>query len=208
MLIHRWDGPVDDTEWWDFVRAPHLAHLVAPGKGRELPVVVPTQYLVLGSPATPVVVLHLAMANPIWSAIEESARVLLSVAGDWAFIPASWKAIDDEDPSRGIPTTYYAAVQMSGDAETIDEQEAKLSILRHQLGSYQPDDGHVDPSEHEKSLPAIRGIRISVTEVRAKFKYGGNVDSSHRRAVASKLNERNRPGDAAARSHVLRRLDN
>jgi len=32
----------------------------------------------------------------------------LSVAGDWAFIPGSWKAIGDEDPEYGIPTTYYA----------------------------------------------------------------------------------------------------
>ena len=32
--------------------------------------------------------------------------VVLSVAGDWAYIPPVWKAIADEDPRYGIPTTY------------------------------------------------------------------------------------------------------
>ena len=44
----------------------------------------------------------------------EPARVL-SVAGDWAYIPSAWKAIGDEDPGLGVPTTYYAAVQFIGD---------------------------------------------------------------------------------------------
>ncbi|MHB1988091.1 MAG: FMN-binding negative transcriptional regulator [Acidimicrobiales bacterium] len=205
MLIHRWDGPTDEAEWWEFVREPRLAHLVAPGAGRELPVVVPTQYVILGSPGEPEVVLHLARPNPVWAALEESTRVLLSIAGDWAFIPASWKATGVEDPARGIPTTYYASVQLIGEAHVIDDHEGKLAILRHQLAAFQPDDGHVDRSEHEKSLPAIRGIRIPVTAVRAKFKYGGNVDVEHRRAVASKLAARAGPGDARARAHVLRR---
>ena len=31
-----------------------------------------------------------------------------------AAVPAAWKAIGDEDPTLGIPTTYYAAVQLVG----------------------------------------------------------------------------------------------
>ena len=46
-----------------------------------------------------------------------------------------------------------------------------------------------------------------MTEVRAKFKYGGNVDAAHRVAVAEHLAERGGPGDAAARAYVLRTLE-
>ena len=46
---------------------------------------------------------------------------MLSVAGDWAFIPSEWKAIGGEDPALGIPTTYYAAVQLKGHAEIRDD---------------------------------------------------------------------------------------
>ncbi|MDT4917075.1 MAG: transcriptional regulator, partial [Pseudonocardiales bacterium] len=50
-----------------------------------------------------------------------------------------------------------------------------------------------------------RGIRLAVREVRAKFKYGGNVDDAHRAEVARRLAERGGPGDAAALGHLRRR---
>jgi transcriptional regulator len=45
-----------------------------------------------------------------------------------------------------------------------------------------------------------------VEQVSAKFKYGGNVDEPHRRAVAERLQARGGPGDDAAAGHVGRRL--
>jgi transcriptional regulator len=207
VLIHPWDRPLDDDEWWEFVRQPRLGHLVAPGAGRDVPLVVPTQYVVVGTPGQPEVVLHLARPNPVFEALAESPKVVLSVAGDWAFVPASWKAIGGEDPARGIPTTYYSAVQLIGEAEVVDDAEAKLEILRLQLATFQPDDGHLDPSEHRKSLPSIRGIHMRNIDVRAKAKYGGNVDEEHRRAVAARLAARHGPGDGRARAHVLRRTE-
>jgi transcriptional regulator len=207
MLIHDWDAALDDDEWWEFVKGHLFGHLVAPGRHRELPVVVPTQFLLLGTPKTPEIVLHLARPNPIWKALEENPRVLMSVAADWSFIPSSWKAIGDEDPDEGVPTTYYAAVQMSGRAEVVEDPEGKASILRKQLAALQPDIHRLDPAAQPSQLPAIRGIRIGSLEVRAKFKYGGNVDADHRLAVADHLRRRAGAGDEAARLHLLRRLD-
>lgn len=214
VLVHPWDAPVDDAEAWSFVRAQGFGHLVAPGR-RELPVVVPTQFVVVptqfeaGEPtaaAGPDVLLHLARPNPVWAAIEENPTVLLSIAGDWAYVPSTWKAIDGEDPALGIPTTYYAAVQVVGEATVVDDEEGKLDILRRQLGAYEPETAHADPSVHRRRLTGIRGLRLWVREINGKFKYGGNVDAAHRLAVASRLAERGRPGDAAARAHVLRRM--
>ena len=200
MLIHPWDRGAGD-EWRAFVTEQGFGHLVASGRGRDVPVVVPTQFVLDGD----VVVLHLARPNPIWPAIAENPMVLLSVAGDWAYIPSSWKAIGDEDPRFGIPTTYYAAVQLIGPATVIDGEDV-AAVLRTQLGLLQPNGDQVDPSEHGSKLRTIRGLRIPVTEVRAKFKYGGNVDAAHRLAVAERLAERDGPGDAAARAYVLRTL--
>jgi transcriptional regulator len=50
-------------------------------------------------------------------------------------------------------------------------------------------------------------MRIEITAVRAKFKYGGNVDRAHRAAVAEHLAERDGPGDAAALAQLTRRLE-
>ena len=206
MLVHPWDAPLDDDETWAFVRSQGFGHLIAPGRGRELPVVVPTQFLVVDAGGVPGVILHLARPNPVWAALAENPSVLLSVAGDWAFVPSAWKAIGEEDPALGIPTTYYAAAQIVGDAEVLDDDEGKLDILRAQLASYEPEVAHADPAVHVRRLPGIRGIRISVREVVGKFKYGGNVDRAHRRAVAERLAERDGPGDVAARTHLIRRL--
>lgn len=206
MLIHRCDEALAEDDWWHFARQPQLGHLVAPGAGRELPVVVPTQYVLDGTPAAATVLLHLAKANPVFEALEQSPLALMSLAGDWAFIPASWKAVGEEDPARGIPTTYYAAVQLEGRVELVDDAAGKLEILRRQLSTFQPDDGHVDPSEHTRQLAAIRGLCMPVEKVRAKFKYGGNVDAAHREKVAEHLAKRGLPGDHQARRYVLRSL--
>ena len=206
MLIHDWDSAIDDDEWWEFVQGHLFGHLVAPGRDRELPVVVPTQFLLVGTPKEPEIILHLARPNPIWKALAENPRVLMSVAGDWAFIPSSWKVVGDEDPAEGIPTTYYAAVQFGGLAEVVEDAEGKASILRRQLAALQPDIHRLDPAEQASQLPAIRGIRIGSLDVKAKFKYGGNVDTAHRLAAADHLERRHGPGDEAARAHLLRRL--
>jgi transcriptional regulator len=154
--------------------------------------------------------LHLVRANPVFGALAESPRVLLSIADDWAFIPSSWKVVGDEDPALGIPTTYYGAVQLVGTATVYDERTEPGSvaeILRRQLAMFQPDVGVADPAaSHAARLLGILGISIAIEEVSAKFKYGGNVDEPHRRAVVEHLQARGAPGDDAAAAHVVRRL--
>jgi transcriptional regulator len=212
VLVHPWDAPLDADEVLTFVRGQGFGHLVAPGR-RDVPVVVPTQF-VLADEATdgripddrfPDVLLHLARPNPVWAALEENPLVVLSVAGDWAYVPSAWKAVGDEDPALGIPTTYYAAAQLVGEAAVLDEDAAKLEVLRRQLAVLEPEVGHADPSVHGRNLPGIRAIRVTVREVVGKFKYGGNVDALHRAAVAERLAARGGPGDAAARAQLLRR---
>jgi transcriptional regulator len=196
------DRPTDDDEWRRFVADHSFGHLTAAGRGRDVPVVVPTQFLLDGDR----ILLHLAGPNPIFSALAEQPRALLSVAGDWAFIPSAWKAIGDEDPALGIPTTYYGAVQMEGDAEVISEPAGVAAVLRLQLADLQPDVTIADPElAHRAKLRSIRAIIIPIDAVRAKFKYGGNVDVEHRHAVADRLLDRDGPGDEIAAAHIHRR---
>ncbi len=202
MLIHPWDSALSDEEWQHFVRAQGFGHLIASGRGRDVAVVVPTQFALVSAE---LVLLHLARPNPVWQALAENPAVLLSVAGDWAYVPAAWKAIADEDPRRGVPTTYYAAAQLIGVAEIVDDVEGKAEILRAQLAVTEPGSDVIDPVEHGRVLNGIRGIRVQVREVRAKFKYGGNADDEHRAAVVERLTERRGVGDGAALAHLLRR---
>jgi transcriptional regulator len=109
-----------------------------------------------------------------------------------------------------VPTSYYATVQLSCDVAVVDEPEAKAAILREQLAHFEPAGGYLEPdAAHEhyrRRLPGIRGLVLTVTSVRAKFKYGGNKEPEHRELLAEHLAERGGRADAAAREHLLRRL--
>ena len=65
----------------------------------------------------------------------------------------------------------------------------------------------VEPGENRyaKQFGAIRGLRLSVTDVRAKFKFGGNRTQQHRDVVASKLGDRGSALDNEARAYTLTR---
>lgn len=195
------DGTGDEARWREFVASQGFGHFVAGGGAeRHVPIVVPTQFLLDGDHLC----FHLAAANPVFEALGENPSVVMSVAGDWAYIPGAWKAVGDEEAPLGIPTTYYAAVQLVGEATAVDDPDAVAEILRRQLALLEPDGGLVDPQQHAGRFPGIRGIEVAVTKVRAKFKYGGNVDEPHRRRIADELAARGGPGDAAARRQLLR----
>lgn len=210
MLIRKHDVAHNDDEWRNFLRNQGFGHLVAGGGSeRSVPIVVPTQFAIdeAEDPGSETIVLHLAKANPIFAALEENRSVVLSVAGDWAYVPTTMKALPDETPDDFVPTTYYAAVQVEGDIEIIDEPGALVDLLRIQLGDLHPTGDFGDPADHGQKLPAIRGLRLPLTKVQAKFKYGGNVDEAHQRHAAIELANRNGPGDAAALQHLTRRLE-
>ena len=202
MLIHRHDAPLEDSEWRAFLKTHDFGELIAPGLGRDLPIVVPTHFLWDGEKE---VVLHLAKPNPVWDALAERPRAMLSVFGAYAYVAGHWTP--DE---YGVPTSYYAAVQLACDVEVIDDQARIAAILERQLGHFQPEGKHAPvqagDNRYGKQLPNIRGIRLNVTDVRAKLKYGSNRTVEHRRAVASKLGERGSPLDLEARDHVLDRI--
>lgn len=199
-MIRDVDRDDDPQRWRAFLTAQGFGHFAAAGRDRDVPVVVPTQYVLRGDE----IVLHLIAGNPVFAALDENPRAVLSVAGDWAFIPGSWKAIEDEDPVLGIPTTYYGAVQVTGTCIVDTDPDAIAAVLRVQLEALDPQGTYVDPTEHAARLRQIRAIHLAIEDVRAKYKYGGNVDQAHRDAVAAHLVERDAPGDRAALTHLRR----
>lgn len=180
MLIHPWDAATSDAEWRDWVATQSVGTLVVPTD--DLPVVVPTHFVWTGEQ----VLLHLARPNPALRALEARPRAVFSVSGDWAYVPSYAKAVEGEDATLGIPTSYYAAVSLACTAELLEGEEL-LALLRAQLERFEPGSGVADPSVHLRRLPGIRGVRLSVESVQAKFKYGGNADEAHRARAAEHL---------------------
>ena len=198
MLVPEVDRASRD-ESLEFLRTHEFGQLVAGGRGRDVAVVVPTQFVMVDDET---ILLHLSRKNPVWPAMAENSAVLLSVASAYSFIPGRWRTIGEEDPEMGIATIYYAAVQARCEATVLDTPEQKLDVLRAQLGQNEPY-LTTDPSAHARLLPGIVAARLTVVELIGKFKFGGNMDVAHRRAVAQRLAERAEPADLAGLPYAL-----
>ncbi|OLC58052.1 MAG: hypothetical protein AUH85_01735 [Chloroflexi bacterium 13_1_40CM_4_68_4] len=206
MLIRQHDAALDETEWRTFLGAHDFGQLIASGRRRDVPIVVPTHFVFDGERT---VRLHLAKPNPVWDAIAENPTVVMAVIDAYTYVPTDWNANAGMPVEYGIPTSYYAAVQAICRATPIDDPDALASILRTQLAHFQPEGGHARPepgaSIYGKNLAAIRGLELTIFDVRAKFKFGGNKEPEHRLRIAERLAERDGPNDARARDHLLRR---
>ena len=208
MLIRSHDAPFDDDEWRTFLREHDFGQLVAAGAGRVTPAITPVHFVYDGE-AT--ILLHLARANPVLAALAENPVAVMAVVGAYTFIPTDWNANSGEAVEYGVPTSYYAAVQATGVCEIIDDPEALAELLRTQLAHFQPAGGHAPvtagDTPYGRQLPAIRGVRLSITDVQAKFKFGGNKTTAHQRSIADHLLERGSPLDREARRQQLRRIE-
>ena len=207
MLIRKVDAALSEDEWKTFLAARDFGELIAAGRGRDVPIVVPTHFIYDGDRT---IRLHLARPNPIWEALAENAVALVSVYGDYAYVPTSWNANPDAPVEFGIPTSYYAAVQATVRVRTVDDPDELASILTAQLAHFQPEGGHapVEPANtYGRRFTEIRGIVGTIEDVRAKFKYGGNKTVEHRLRIAGALGARDRGHDAGARAQLLRRTE-
>ena len=207
MLIKKHDAAISDDEWKTFLAARDFGELIASGRGRDVPVVVPTHFIYDGDHT---IRLHLAVPNPVWEALAENPLALVSVYGDYSYIPTQWNANLGAPIEYGVPTSYYAAVQAVVRTRNVDDPDELAEILRAQLAHFQPEGGHADVlpgNDYGKQFGGIRGIVGTIEEVRAKFKYGGNKTVEHRHAIADRLAERDRGLDTAARAQLLRRTE-
>lgn len=207
MLIHPWDAARDDAEWQQWLAVHDFGQLVVNGPAGEPPFVQPLHFAY--DPERGEALTHLARPNPLWDALEANPEVVLSVVDDYAFVPGPWQAEPDTSPEHGVPTSFYAAVQLRCRAHPVDDPAGKAALLNRQVGHFQPEGGTAEAAAGEvpfgRLLSGIRGLRLEVTGVRAKFKYAGKRTVEVQDRIAGELAGRGAPGDAAAREHLLRR---
>ena len=109
-----------------------------------------------------------------------------------------------------MPTSYYTSVQFVCRPTVVDDPEDKAEILTAQLADFQPEGRHapvaVDAAPYGRMLSGIRGVRLSVLRVDAKFKYDDANPVEHRERVVNNLEQRGHGLDAGAAAQQRRRL--
>lgn len=209
MLVQPWDAALNPAEWQDWLRSTDRFGVLAVNNldPAQAPLVVPTHFTMSGDE----LLVHLARVNPVWPHLEASAEVRLVVTSDYAYIPAYWRGKDGEPAAHGVPTSYYAAVQFRCRPTLVDDPEGKAEILTSQLADFQPEGRHaivaVEEPPYGRMLPGIRGLRLAVLDVEAKFKYDDHKPVEHRQRVIGHLEERHRGLDPGAARQQRRRLD-
>lgn len=208
MLIHPWDAALEPAEWQEWLAAHDRFGVLAVNNvdPAQAPILVPTHFTVSAGE----LLVHLARPNPVWSHLEAAAEVRLAVIGDYAFIPSYWRTKAGGPDEDGVPTSYYSAVQFTCRPTIVDDPQGKVEILAAQLADFQPEGRHapvaVDEEPYGRMLPGIRGLRLAVLRVDAKFKYDDRNPIEHRERVQANLMQRNRGLDAAAAVQQRRRL--
>jgi transcriptional regulator len=204
VLIHPWDG-AGDAEWRAWLSAGHDFGQLIAIDAECRPIIVPAHFQFDGEST---IRLHLARPNPIWPALELRGEATLSVLDDYAFIPGTWRAGEIRPVENGVPTSYYANVQLRCAVRILDDPAEKAALLREQLGHFQPagDHGQVEAADgpYHRQLAGIRGIELTVKQARAKFKYD-DKKPEQQTDIAAKLNRRAAGRDISAAAQQLRR---
>lgn len=208
MLIHPWDAALATAEWRQWLEQTERFGMLVVNNvdPAQAPVLVPTHFTAAGDE----LLIHLARPNPVWPHLEAATEVRVAVIGDYAYIPSYWRAKAGGPDEDGVPTSYYTALQFVCRPTVVDDPEGKVEILAAQLGDMQPEGGHaavsVDDGPYARMLPGIRGLRLAVARVEAKFKYDDHNPVEHRRRVIGNLEERAHGLDAGAATQQRRRL--
>lgn len=210
MLVHPWDAPHSEAEWQQWLAGHDFGQLAVNGLPGEPPHVQPAHFAFEpGHGPLGRVITHLARPNPLWPALEADPEVLLSVVDDYVYVPGPWQAPPGTPPEHGVPTSFYAAVQLRCTARVVDDPEEKAELLNRQVAHFQPEGGSAPAAVGEapfgRMLSGIRALCLDVTGVRAKFKYADHKPQEVRDRIVTGLAHRGGPGDAAARDHQLRR---
>lgn len=208
MLIHPWDAAQDAGEWRDWLASTDRFGVLAVNNvdPAQAPLLLPTHFTMAGEE----LLIHLARPNPVWPHLEAAAQVRLAVIGDYAYIPTYWRAKAGGPDEDGVPTSYYSSVQFVCRPTIVDDPQGKVEILASQLGDFQPEGRHaavaVGEDPYGRMLSGIRGVRLAILRVEAKFKYDDANPAEHRQRVIGYLEERDRPLDAGAAVQQRRRL--
>lgn len=206
MLIHPWDAAVDSDEWRTWLDSTSkFGQLIVPNLDPNLaPLALPTHFTILGAE----ILLHFAKPNPIWKHIAEAKQVRITVVGDYAYIPSTWR-VKPNFETNGVPTSYYASVQFTATPLIVDDAAQKAFILNEQMKDIQPDGAPTvadDDDPYGRMLSGIRGLRLAIVEVDAKFKYDDANSIELRERVSKNLEDRNQENDRGAANQQRRRL--
>ncbi|WP_233236813.1 FMN-binding negative transcriptional regulator [Bordetella sp. LUAb4] len=154
----------------------------------------------------PVLVTHLARANPQWRDLQAGAQALVLFQGPHAFISPSWY-----ENQQTFPTWNYTAVHVRGQPRLIEAPEDIRAVLQSTVATYDTPLGgtwRFDAMPDTLTLPrlkAIAALEIPLTSLEGKMKLNQDKSVVDRLGVIAAL-ERQGDADSVAVARLIRGL--
>jgi predicted FMN-binding regulatory protein PaiB len=142
--------------------------------------------------------LHFVQRDPTFQALQANPRCTFLVSDFLAFTPHDF--VDPVDAGRA--TLHFRAVSFECDVSFISTEPADVAgALSRLLRHHEPDRSYDPPAVNDRygaRLGMLGTAKLTIRRTEAKFKVGPADALAVKRAVASRLRDRDEPGDRRA----------
>ncbi len=152
--------------------------------------------LVEGDAEHPVLVGHIAKANPQWRDTDSSCPAMAIAIGANGYISPNWYPSKRWDP-KVVPTWNHVHVQAHGRIEFLpdrDDCRQIVTALTELHEAHRPEPWSIDDAPDDfvdSKLAAIVGFRLRVDRLEGMFKMSQNLSAENRGGVVDALGTAN-----------------
>ena len=171
----------------DFIEQWSFGLLVGTGADARLQATHVPFLVERGSGGQPVLVTHVAAANPQAAVPAEGVPVLAVFTGPHAYVSPRWMTT----PAREVPTWNYVAVHARGTAFPVMRDETVERALTMLTRKHEGDTGwrleHLDEDRWVGLRRALTVIRIEIDDLEGAWKLSQNKSLATQRSIAKAL---------------------
>jgi len=176
----------------DTIRSIGAMSLVTSGPDGLISTFAPV--MIEGPPERPMVVGHIAKANPQWRDTDTTQSALAIAIGANGYVSPNWYSTKPDDP-RVVPTWNHVHIQAHGRVEFLPGRGDCLEIVRALTDVHEstmPKPWSVDDAPDDfidAKLAGIVGFRLHVERLEGMFKMSQNQSAENRAGVIGALTD-------------------
>ena len=151
----------------------------------KLPYSVPVNFVYDGE----VVYFHGSLSGRKMKTLETNPYVSFSIVENFSII-ASYFSSKEE---LACPATqFFKSISIDGEVSVVKQKEEKIKALTLLMQKLQPEGGYkaFEDAVYDKALNVTAVLKIDIKELRAKFKFGQNLNEERFSMIISHLEQR------------------
>jgi len=156
----------------------------------DMPYSVPVNFVALND----VIYFHGAYKGRKMSTIAQNAKVSFSVVENYSLIQSYFSSTE----GLACPATqFFKSVIIDGEAVVVESREEKAMMFKALMQKLQPEGKYLsfDEEAYDKAIKGTAVVKIVVSEMRAKFKFGQHLNTERFEMIVKHLEERGEEKD-------------